>query len=210
MIVSPRGHRLLRMAMAIGALAVALLAIVDHVQLAHMAQTSPRYAARDQVQALAQRMDTLDATLTRLQHTPAIVTQTAFDAARHVVDARLAELEQRADAAARSDALKALEARVLQLETHLASGPSVASRATPPTPHRPSKPVALVPPFVILGEEQRGGETFLSIAPPHLHALGEAHLLQPGDNEGDWQLEALEGHTAIFRVDDQILRLPVR
>lgn len=209
MIVSPRGQRVVRLSVAIGALAVAALAISDHIRLVHIARTSSNYASQPDVRALKQRFGEVDTALARLQHAPVNVTQATFDATRQTLDARLSKVEQLANAAANTDAVNALDARVRQLETHIAATTQATNRATPFRHRRPTTPTPRIPPFVILGEEQRGGETFLTIAPPHLHALGDVHLLQPGDSEGDWQLEALDGRTATFRIDGQTQHLPI-
>lgn len=210
MIASPRGRRLLCVVAASGAVAIATLVIVDHLRLAHLARTSPSYASHTDVQALQQRLDALDDALTRLQHAPASVTQATFEATRQALDTRLGKLEQLCTATATSDAVNALDARVHQLETHQAASAQAASKAATSRHHHVSPPTPRLPPFAILGEEQRGGQTFLTIASAHGHALGDVHLLQPGDSEDDWQLEALDGYTATFRVDGHIQRLPVR
>ncbi|CAJ4803634.1 Uncharacterised protein [Burkholderia pseudomallei] len=210
MIVSPRGQRLLCMVAAISAVAIATLVIVDHLRLAHLARTSPSYASHTDVHALQQRLDAFDVALTRLQHAPASVTQATFDATRQAFDTRLGKLEHLSTETVTTDAVNALDARVHQLETHQAASAQAASKAATSRHHHVAPPAPRMPPFAILGEEQRGGQTFLTIAPPHWHALGEVHLLQPGDSEGDWQLEALDGYTATFRVDGRIQHLPVR
>ncbi|MGV4658945.1 hypothetical protein [Burkholderia pseudomallei] len=206
MIVSPRGRRLLCMVAASSAVAIATLVIVDHLRLVHLARTSPSYASHTDVHALQQRLDAFDDALTRLQHAPANVTQATFDATRQTFDVRLGKLEQLSTTTATTDAVNALDARVHQLETHQATSAQAATSRH----HHISPPTPRLPPFAILGEEQRGGQTFLTIAPPHWHALGDVHLLQPGDSEDDWQLDALDGYTATFRVDGRIQRLPVR
>ncbi|CAJ2754045.1 Uncharacterised protein [Burkholderia pseudomallei] len=210
MIVSPRGQRLLCMVAASSAVAIATLVIVDHLRLAHLTRTSLSYASHTDVHALQQRLDAFDVALTRLQHAPANVTQTTFDATRQTFDARLIKLEQLSTATATTDAVNALDARVHQLETHQTASAQTANKAATSRRHHVAPPAPRMPPFAILGEEQRGGQTFLTIAPPHWHALGDVHLLQPGDSEGDWQLEALDGYTATFRVDGRIQHLPVR
>ncbi|WP_122812345.1 hypothetical protein [Burkholderia pseudomallei] len=198
------------MVAASSAVAIATLAIIDHLRLAHLARTSPSYASHTDVHALQQRLDAFNDALTRLQHAPASVTQATFEATRQALDTRLGKLEQLSTATATSDAVNALDARVHQLETHQAPSAQAASKAATSRHHHVAPPTPRLPPFAILGEEQRGGQTFLTIAPPHWHALGDVHLLQPGDSEGDWQLDALDGYTATFRVDGRIQHLPVR
>ncbi|VBI73311.1 hypothetical protein [Burkholderia pseudomallei] len=210
MIVSPRGQRLLCILAAVSTAAIVTLTIVDHLRLAHLARTSPSYASHTDVRVLQQRLDALDVALTRLQHAPASVTQATFEATQQTFDARLGKLEHLSTTTATTDAVNTLDARVHQLETRPAASAQAASKATTSRHHHVAPPAPRVPPFAILGEEQRGGQTFLTIAPPHWHALGDVHLLQPGDSEGDWQLEALDGYTATFRVDGRIQHLPVR
>lgn len=210
MIVSLLGRRVLCMVAASSAVAIATLVIVDHLRLAHLARTSPSYASHTDVHALQQRLDAFDDALTRLQHAPASVTQATFDATRQTFDTRLGKLEHLSTETATTDAVNALDARVHQLETHQAASAQAASKTTTSRHHHVAPPTPRLPPFAILGEEQRGGQTFLTIAPPHWHALGDVHLLQPGDREGDWQLEALDAYTATFRVDGRIQHLPVR
>ncbi|WWL67629.1 hypothetical protein V4E86_14240 [Burkholderia pseudomallei] len=210
MIVSPRGRRVLCVVAASSAVAIATLAIIDHLRLAHLARTSPSYASHTDVHALQQRLDAFDVALTRLQHAPASVTQATFEATQQTFDARLGKLEHLSTTTATTDAVNTLDARVHQLETHQAASAQAASKATTPRHHHVAPPAPRMPPFAILGEEQRGGQTFLTIAAPHWQTLGDVHLLQPGDSEGDWRLEALDGYTATFRVDGRIQHLPVR
>lgn len=210
MIVSPNARHLLRMMAAIGAVAVATLVMIDHVRLIHLTRTSPNYASRDDVRTLQQRLDRAGTALTRLQHAPTAVTQATFDSTRLAFDARLSKLEQRSAATASADTVNALDARVHQLETRLSAAAQAASQATASTRRRAATHVPQIPPFVLLGEEQRGGQTFLVVAPSHGQALNDVHLLQPSDSEGHWLLEALDADTATFRIDGRIQHLPVR
>lgn len=210
MIASSRGQRLLRVSAAISVVAVAAVVIVDHVRLIHLTRTSPNYASRSDMRTLQRQLDSVDAVLTRAQHAPATVSQATFDATRQAFDAQISNLEQLATAAATTDTVNALDTRVHQLEARQATAALAASKATTTQHRRAAARMPLVPPFAVLGEEQRGGQTFLVVAPPHWQALDDVHLLQPGDSEDNWQLEALDGDTATFRVDGHVQRLPVR
>ena len=210
MIVSPNRQRLVRVVVAVGAVIVVALVIVDHLRLSRLSRTSPSYASHTDVRTLQRRLDAFDAVLTHLQQAPAAVMQATFDATRQTVDTRLAKLEQLASATATTDAVNALDARVHQLETRVSASAHVASKAATSQRHRAQAPIPRVPPFAILGEEQRGGQTFLVIAPSHWRGIDDVQLLQPGDREGDWQLEALDGDTATFRIDGQMQHLPIR
>lgn len=210
MIASSRGQRSLRVMAAVGAVVIATLVIVDHVRLTHLTRTSPTYASHDDVHSLQRQLDSVDAALTRFQHGPATVTVATFDATRKTFDARLSKLEQQSAKAASTDAVDALDARVHQLEAHLSAAAQAASKATTSAHRRAVADVPRVPPFVLLGEEQRGGQTFLVVASSHWQTLNDVRLLQPGDSESNWQLEALDADTATFRIDGRIQHLPVR
>ena len=85
-----------------------------------------------------------------------------------------------------------------------------ASRSPAATPRRTAeaiKPKTPEPPFSVAGLELRGGERFLSIAAPGVAAVRELRLLREGDAIGAWQLQVIEAHAAVFRVDGQTQRI---
>jgi hypothetical protein len=65
----------------------------------------------------------------------------------------------------------------------------------------------LEPPFNVVGLELRGGERFVSIASHGAAALTDLRLLREGESIGAWQLQAIEAHAVVFRVDDQTVRV---
>ncbi|CFL01909.1 hypothetical protein [Burkholderia pseudomallei] len=211
MIASSKGWRVLKIAALVGVVALGGTLIVDRMQLGHIVRATQTYAKSTDVRHIQTAITQLQAELGGLRRQPASVARTEFDAARKSYDERLDAVEHAAQAAASADALTALDARVRQLETRAASATHAAMphRATARHPS-PAMPTPPMPPFVILGVEQRGGVSFLTVAQPQLHALGDVHLLATGDNEGDWQLEALDAHTATFRVAGQRVNLPIR
>ncbi|CAK1327484.1 Uncharacterised protein [Burkholderia pseudomallei] len=211
MITSSKGRRVLKIVGLVGVVVLGGALIADRMQLAHLVRATQTYAKSTDIRHIQTTITQLQAELDGFRRQPASVARTEFDAARNAYDERLGAVEHAAQAAASADALTALDTRVRQLETHTASVPHAA------TPHRtttrhpsPATPAPPMPPFVIRGVEQRGGVSFLTVSPPHLYALGDVHLLATGENEGDWQLEALDAHTATFRVSGQRVNLPIR
>ncbi|HHK4227633.1 TPA: methyl-accepting chemotaxis protein, partial [Pseudomonas aeruginosa] len=75
-----------------------------------------------------------------------------------------------------------------------------------PPPKRgafPVKPKPIEPPpFSILGVEYRGGERFLSVAPPGSTQLSQIYLIRQGDAVAGttWRLTDLDDRTAHFDV----------
>lgn len=210
MIVSTQGRRWLQIATAIGLAAISGLLIADQVRLAHLDRASRTYAPDTEIRHVQSTMTHFREELDQLRHQPAPVAQTAFDAVRTSQDERLDAIEQIAHTAASAAALTALETRVHQIELHAMSAAHSVPTHTTARTRAPAKITPPVPPFIILGLEQRGGESFLTVAPPHFHALSDVQLLAVGDNEGEWQLEALDADTATFRTHGQTLRLPTR
>lgn len=74
---------------------------------------------------------------------------------------------------------------------------------SPPAQKAKPKPVAPEPPpFHVVGVEYRGGERFLSVAPPGSTRLSQIYLIRPGDAVADttWHLNALDDRSAHFDV----------
>lgn len=83
------------------------------------------------------------------------------------------------------------------------SKPKAVARKPPPTP-KPNTGVVIpqAPPFTVVGIEYRGGERFLSVAPPGSTQLNQIYLIRPGDAVAGtaWRLNALDGRSARFDV----------
>lgn len=81
--------------------------------------------------------------------------------------------------------------------------PKVVTRKSTPTP-KPSTSASTpqTPPFTVVGIEYRGGERFLSVAPPGSTQLSQIYLIRPGDAVAGtaWRLNALDGRSASFDV----------
>ncbi|KPY84179.1 putative uncharacterized protein pph68, partial [Pseudomonas syringae pv. spinaceae] len=90
--------------------------------------------------------------------------------------------------------------------------------AKPKTPPPSRKPTAQTkvqeapPPFSVVGVEYRGGERFLSVAPPGSTQLSQLNLIRPGDMVAgsNWQLNSLDDSRALFSINGSTRILPLR
>ena len=106
--------------------------------------------------------------------------------------------------------VETLDSRVHELSQSQIKQPAIApskpkaiARKPPPT-QKPSTSVVTpkTPPFTVIGIEYRGGERFLSVAPPGSTQLNQIYLIRPGDAVAGtaWRLNTLEGRSARFDV----------
>ncbi|KPZ10446.1 hypothetical protein, partial [Pseudomonas syringae group genomosp. 3] len=92
---------------------------------------------------------------------------------------------------------------------------SAAKPKTPP-PSRKSTAQTKVPepppPFSVVGVEYRGGERFLSVAPPGSTQLSQLNLIRPGDMVAgsNWQLNSLDDSRALFSINGSTRILTLR
>ncbi|MDQ0741186.1 chemotaxis protein [Pseudomonas sp. W4I3] len=122
----------------------------------------------------------------------------------------LADRATVADLTALRARLEQIEQQLLELKTQPSLPPSTSSAAKPKKTAR-RKPFTLSPPFSVLSIEYRGGERFLTVAPPDSRSLVDVQLLHSGEQFGAWSLKVLEPNAAIFAVaaqPDQIVYLP--
>ena len=197
--------RWLKIAAAAWLLLVSVLAVVNSVGLSRLAEQSQASAQDAHMQALNTRVAELEQQSAASKSQPKPVTQPDFEAARKALDERLSQVEQAQTADNRAGDLQALQVRMGDIEARLkkAATPVAAPRRTAEA----VKPKAPEPPFSVAGLELRGGERFLSIAAPGVAAVRELRLLREGDAIGAWQLQVIEAHAAVFRVDGQTQRI---
>ncbi|GAA0846170.1 MULTISPECIES: hypothetical protein [Burkholderiaceae] len=202
-----RRTRWLKIAAGIWLLLISLIAIVHSVGLSRLTEQGRRDTQATQIKALAGQIAELAQQAEADKHQPKPVSQADFAASRQVLETRLASVEQaQADAAHASD-LQALQERVDTVEAR-----QQELKSATPTVRRSRAPVATqpkvqTPPFRIVGLELRGGERFLSIASPATTSLANVRLLREGDSDGDWQLQSIDAHAALFLVKGQPQRV---
>ena len=194
--------RWLKIAAAAWLLLVSVLAVVNSVGLSRLSEQSQASAQDAHVQALNTRVAELEQQSAASKRQPKPVAQPDFEAARKALDERLPQVEQAQAADSRAGDL---QARVGDIEARLKK--AAAPAATPRRTAEAVKPKAPEPPFSVADLELRGGERFLSIAAPGVAAVRELRLLREGDAIGAWQLQVIEAHAAVFRVDGQTQRI---
>lgn len=206
--MSPDGAgrpRWLKIAAGVWLVLVSAIAVVDSVGLSRLIEQSRSSAQDAQVQALATRVSDLEHQAEATKHQPKPVVQGDFDAARQALEERLAHVEQAQAADAHGEDIKALQARVGVLEARLKK--RAPSATAPRKTAEATKPKVPEPPFDVVGLELRGGERFVSIASRGATALTDLRLLREGESIGAWQLQAIDAHAVVFRVDDQTVRV---
>ena len=206
--MSPDGAgrpRWLKIAVGVWLVLVSAIAIVDSVGLSRLIEQSRSSAQDAQVQALATRVSDLEHQAETAKRQPKPVVQGDFDAARQALEERLAHVEQAQAADAHGEDIKALQARVGVLEARLKK--RAPSATAPRKTAEATKPKVPEPPFDVVGLELRGGERFVSIASRGATALTDLRLLREGESIGAWQLQAIDAHAVVFRVDDQTVRV---
>ncbi|MBV5657675.1 methyl-accepting chemotaxis protein, partial [Pseudomonas aeruginosa] len=101
--------------------------------------------------------------------------------------------------------VETLDGSVRTLQEKQAKAPPLIvpapKRPIPAKPKPKPKPIE-PPPFSILGVEYRGGERFLSVAPPGSTQLSQIYLIRQGDAVAGttWRLTDLDDRTAHFDV----------
>ena len=203
---SHRG-RLLKAAAIAWLLFISAAVVIDHVALSRLTDDmqsntlEPRLTLQDhRLSELAQHVeDVLDQ--------PEPVTPADIAVIHQALEARLADMEQ---AVSTHADIAPLESRLDQFEARLQEARrTLLPAASPLQRPAPAKPIVTEPPFLVLSIELRGGERFLSIAPTDPQSLAETRVVRPGETVGGWLLEAINGNTAVFRVDGQARQLTV-
>ncbi|EGH19905.1 MULTISPECIES: hypothetical protein [Pseudomonas syringae group] len=154
-------------------------------------------------QALSNRIDAVQALLKQVQ-------EAAKDAALQgasmqevvVMGARIEELQVKLQDLRAVEAASAQVTAAAKPKTPPSSRKSTAQTKVPEAP----------PPFSVVGVEYRGGERFLSVAPPGSTQLSQLNLIRPGDMVAgsNWQLNSLDDSRALFSINGSPRILPLR
>ncbi|RMU33191.1 hypothetical protein ALP31_02070, partial [Pseudomonas amygdali pv. morsprunorum] len=114
--------------------------------------------------------------------------------------------------------IEELQVKLQDLRAVEAASAQVTAAAKPKTPVPSHKSTAQTkvpeppPPFSVVGVEYRGGERFLSVAPPGSTQLSQLNLIRPGDMVAgsNWQLNSLDDSRALFSINGSPRILPLR
>lgn len=192
------------------------LVVFDHAQMGRRIEAHAPDAEAPKFSNLEGELAALQVVVSGLQRQPAPVRATEFEAFERAqsgqfaqVETSLADVVHAAQMAPFEQRFTHLSAEVWRLRHPLPPRLQPAAHEIRPSPAEHSQTASVRPPFKILGTELRGGEEFLTVAPQDAHSLLEVHVLRPGETQGDWKFEAIEGRTAVFDVADQVQRLPI-
>ena len=203
-------------ALCLGAAVLAAETYNHHQQLAelqaaaHNAPADPAPALRRDIDALANRLTTLQPQIVALgvaqsRHTAA---QAALGQQQGELAVSLKALEAAPLGPSSSD-LTALEHRLATAEatleklSTLPSVPVATNAQVKSFASAKAKAKPLAPPFTLLGIETRGDVRFVAALPTGAHSLTTVHLLQPGDRLNSWQLRAIRTNQVVFHVPGQ-------
>lgn len=154
-------------------------------------------------QALSNRIDAVQALVKQVQEASQdAAQQTASLQEVVVMGARIEELQVKLQDLR---AAKAASAQVTAASKPKAIAPSRKATAQ-------AKAAEVPPPFSVVGVEYRGGERFLSVAPPGSTQLSQLNLIRPGDMVAgsNWQLNSLDDSRALFSINGSTRILPLR
>lgn len=210
---SGRGQRAipwLRIVAIIWLLALSAATAFTYLALAELAGQAQGAAERRQVQALEARVAELADAAKVARRQPEPASQTGLASVRQTLEARLAHLEQGLAGRATVAGLQAVQAEIERLKASQAKSRQAAATPAKPRTSAATPPKAVEPPLRVVGVELRGGERFLSIAPPGgALSLSQVQVLRPGEASSEWRLVAIEGRTAVFRAGAQVHRLSI-
>ena len=98
--------------------------------------------------------------------------------------------------------IEMIDIRLQELCNPQASEPPMVAPPPKPVIRKKPPPAPQPPPFTVIGIEYRGGERFLSVAPPGSTQLSQINLIRPGDGVTGtaWKLKSMDGRFAHFEV----------
>lgn len=203
--------RFLKAAAMAWLLFISTAVVIDHVALSRLTDDMQSNTLEHRLTLLDQQLSELAQQVEDALDQPEPVTPADIAAIHQSLEARLDDMEQAISTHADIADLAPLESRLDQFEVRLQEARRTPPPAAPPVqrPAPANPPIVTEPPFQVLSIELRGGERFLSIAPTAPQSLAEIRIVRPGETVGGWLLEAIDGNTAVFRVDGQARPLTV-
>lgn len=210
--LTSRLTRLTRIAVIAWLVVLTVAAAVIGAAIARLQQPWQNNAIETAMNELQVRIPMLETFKSETERKTVGLPRHEFRPLREGWDQRLDLLEQTQQGKASGSDFAALRERLDMLEHSVKTTvPSAKPVARKPRAREmvQRRTISTVPDFTPLGIELRGGERFLAIAPINTRALGQVRLLAVGDAHGRWQLQAMQSHSALFLVDQQMHRLNV-
>ena len=139
-------------------------------------------------QALSNRIDTVQAYAKQ-------ATETTHDLSLRVTAAEEQAMVLKAS-------IEMIDIRLQELSKPRTTEPPAAVSPPKTVIRKKPTPAPQPPPFTVIGIEYRGGERFLSVAPPGSTQLSQINLIRPGDGVTGtaWKLKSMDGRLAHFEV----------
>ncbi|KGK92208.1 hypothetical protein NB04_27840 [Pseudomonas syringae pv. tomato] len=209
-----------------------VLLVYQQWQILHLKTGFESAANLETVNAITQRINGVDDRLDAASQLKSVTIddfRAGQQALSNRIDAVQALVKQAQDAAQQAavtmQEVVVMGARIEELQVKLqdlrAAKPAsaqVTAAAKPKTPASSRKSTAqskvpeAPPPFSVVGVEYRGGERFLSVAPPGSTQLSQLNLIRPGDMVAgsNWQLNSLDDSRALFSINGSPRILPLR
>ncbi|MFP9441981.1 hypothetical protein [Pectobacterium brasiliense] len=178
--------------------------------IAELAERKQVDARMQQIHVLEESVTELADSMQALEARPVPASTTALQGMQQNLETRIAQIEQKQENQASTQAVQTLRDELERLKSQQA-----VARPSPPTTHRTASPTATTPrkilfPFRILGLELRAGQRMVSLAPASGKlSSNQIQLVSLGETVDQWRLDAIEGNTAIFSRAGQTRRLAI-
>lgn len=205
-----------RVVTTIWLLVLSVLVGFDHVQIEQRMKAHPPDAQAAKLTDLEGELTALQLVISAIQRQPTPVRATEFEGFERAESEQLTHIETSltdvvhvAEITPLEQQLNHLAAEVWRLRHPLPPRTQSAAHVAPPSSGEESQTAGVPPPFTILGAELRGGADFLTVAPREAHSLFEIRVLRPGETDGGWKLDAIEGRAAVFETAGRLQRVPI-
>ena len=194
-------------------LTLSVLVAIDRTQIDHPIKAPAPSLRPDKLAQLEGDVTALQSAVSGIEHEPPPIRAAEFQALERAqsahfaqIDSSLANTMHGTDIAPLEHQLTRLAAEVWRLRHPLTQRPQPGAHPRSDAARQPSE---VSPPFKVMGTELRGSDEFLSVVPPDAPSLSAILLLHPGEADGNWKLDVIEGRTAVFEVENQVRRVPI-
>ena len=201
-------------------IALASVLAYENHQLSLVSNNLAATADKDSLNALLSRLTTVDERLDTVDGKH-LVTNDDFRSGQQALSNRIDAIQAYAKQASKNTqdlsmrvtaaeeqvmvlkaSIEMIEIRLQELSKPLTTEPPVIAPLPKPVIRKKPPPAPQPPPFTVIGIEYRGGERFLSVAPPGSTQLSQINLIRPGDGVTGtaWKLKSMDGRFAHFEV----------
>ena len=201
-------------------IALASVMAYENHQLSLVSNNLAATADKDSLNALLTRLDKVDKRLDAVNGKH-LVTNDDFRSGQQALSNRIDAVQAYAKQASKTTqdlsmrvtaaeeqvmvlkaSIEMIDIRLQELSKPQTTEPSAAVSPPKTVIRKKPPPAPQPPPFTVIGIEYRGGERFLSVAPPGSTQLSQINLIRPGDGVTGtaWKLKSMDGRLAHFEV----------